>query len=261
MPDFTPNYDLKKPLETEFYDIQDQNENMDKIDAALHAQEEALSNTTVDTTFTEAGARQNIVSGETLPTLFGKIKKWFSDLKAVAFSGSYADLSNKPTIPSPSADTPNMDGTAATGSSTSYARGDHVHPTDTSRAASSHNHAASALTSGTVAAARLPAASTTQAGIVQLNNTLTSTSTTQALTAAQGKSLKDSLRTLTSRENLSRITYWPYTGDGNYVFPDNAQLGDFFVWERDNNMGTRRARLYIYCLVGSEQTWVEFLLS
>lgn len=37
----------------------------------------------------------------------------------------------------------------------------------------------------------LPAASTSQAGIVQLNNTLTSTSATQALTAAQGKALKD----------------------------------------------------------------------
>lgn len=34
-------------------------------------------------------------------------------------------------------------------------------------------------------------ASTTQKGVVQLNNTLTSTSTTQALTAAQGKVLND----------------------------------------------------------------------
>lgn len=37
----------------------------------------------------------------------------------------------------------------------------------------------------------LNTASTSQAGAVQLNNTLTSTSTTQALTAAQGKSLYD----------------------------------------------------------------------
>lgn len=37
----------------------------------------------------------------------------------------------------------------------------------------------------------IPAASTSQAGIVQLNNTLTSTSTTEALTAAQGKALND----------------------------------------------------------------------
>lgn len=37
----------------------------------------------------------------------------------------------------------------------------------------------------------IPEASTTQAGKVMLNNTLTSTSTTEALTAAQGKALKD----------------------------------------------------------------------
>lgn len=50
-------------------------------------------------TFTEASTRANIASGETLSTLFGKIKKFFTDLSTVAFSGSYNDLSNTPTIP------------------------------------------------------------------------------------------------------------------------------------------------------------------
>lgn len=57
-------------------------------------------------------------------------------LATVATSGSYSDLSNKPTIPSavqPTTTTPKMDGTAAVGSETKYAKGDHVHPTDTSR--------------------------------------------------------------------------------------------------------------------------------
>ena len=49
--------------------------------------------------FTEASTRANIASGDTLSTMLGKIKKWFSDLKTVAFSGSYNDLSDKPTIP------------------------------------------------------------------------------------------------------------------------------------------------------------------
>lgn len=49
--------------------------------------------------FTEASSRQGIDSGESVKTLFGKIRKWLSDLKPVAFSGSYADLTNKPTIP------------------------------------------------------------------------------------------------------------------------------------------------------------------
>lgn len=50
-------------------------------------------------TFTQATERVNFVSGETITTLFGKIMKWFADLTTVAFSGSYNDLSDKPTIP------------------------------------------------------------------------------------------------------------------------------------------------------------------
>lgn len=50
-------------------------------------------------TFLEAETRENIVSGEKLSTIFGKIKKWFSDFKTVAFTGSYNDLTNKPVIP------------------------------------------------------------------------------------------------------------------------------------------------------------------
>ena len=50
-------------------------------------------------TFTQASTRVNIASGEKISTIFGKIMKWFADLKTVAFSGSYDDLSNKPTIP------------------------------------------------------------------------------------------------------------------------------------------------------------------
>lgn len=50
--------------------------------------------------FAEASARENIVPGETHKIIWGKIRKWFSDMKAVCFSGSYTDLSNKPTIPS-----------------------------------------------------------------------------------------------------------------------------------------------------------------
>ena len=51
-------------------------------------------------------------------------------------------------------------------------------------------------TGGSIPASQLPAATTSTQGIVKLNNTLTSTSTTEALTAAQGKVLKDSLDTI-----------------------------------------------------------------
>ena len=47
-------------------------------------------------TFTQASTRANIASGENLTTILGKIMKWYADLKAVAFSGSYSDLSAKP---------------------------------------------------------------------------------------------------------------------------------------------------------------------
>jgi hypothetical protein len=57
-------------------------------------------------------------------------------LSKVATSNSYSDLDNKPTIPpavQPTTTTPKMDGTANVGSESKYARGDHVHPSDTSR--------------------------------------------------------------------------------------------------------------------------------
>lgn len=46
--------------------------------------------------FTEASSRTNIATGESQSTLWGKVKKFFTDLKSVAFSGSYNDLDNKP---------------------------------------------------------------------------------------------------------------------------------------------------------------------
>lgn len=50
--------------------------------------------------FIQAASRSNIISGEKVSVLFGKIKKFFADLHTVAFSGSYSDLKDKPTIPS-----------------------------------------------------------------------------------------------------------------------------------------------------------------
>ena len=53
--------------------------------------------------FTQAGTRENIRSGEKHKTIFGKIAKYFSDLKPVAFSGSYNDLQDKPSNLAPAA--------------------------------------------------------------------------------------------------------------------------------------------------------------
>lgn len=47
----------------------------------------------------------------------------------------YARMSDLPSVPSAYTSTPAMDGTGSAGSSTAWARGDHVHPTDTGRQA------------------------------------------------------------------------------------------------------------------------------
>lgn len=46
--------------------------------------------------FSDPENRENISSGERLSVLLGKIKRFFADLKTVAFTGSYTDLSDKP---------------------------------------------------------------------------------------------------------------------------------------------------------------------
>ena len=78
------------------------------------------------------------------------------------------------------------------------------------------------LTGGLVPTTQLPAATTSVQGAVILNNTVTSTSATQALTAAQGKVLKDALDAASlgvgqSWQNLtssraSDVTYTNSTG-------------------------------------------------
>ena len=233
------------------------------------------SNVTV--AFTTASTRTNVATGEKLSVLLGKIAKFFTDLKTVAFSGSYNDLSNKPSIPSKTSDltndsgfltsytetdptvpswakastkpsytaaevgalpdstsipsktsdltndsgfitsasvpsatatTPAMDGTAAVGTETAWARGDHVHPTDTSRQAKitangmlkgDGNGGVSAAVAGTDYAA----ASHTQA-----LSTITGTDDLQAIEALAGTSglLK---KTAANTWALDTTTYQP----------------------------------------------------
>ena len=49
----------------------------------------------VDTTFTEASTRTNIASGDSLSTIWGKIKKWFSDLASMFVSKSGDTMSGQ----------------------------------------------------------------------------------------------------------------------------------------------------------------------
>lgn len=97
----------------------------------------------VTAAFTAATSRANIATGEKLSVLFGKIAKFFADLKTVAFSGSYADLSNKPTIPAAVAVKGNAESSYRTGNV-------NLTPANIGAAAASHNQAASTVTAGTL---------------------------------------------------------------------------------------------------------------
>lgn len=97
----TTLFRLRKPEGTDPVNIEDFNDNFDVIDTELGKRPlktDPASDMTV--AFTQASSRTNLTTGEKLSVSLGKIMKFFADMKAVAFSGSYADLSNKPTIPS-----------------------------------------------------------------------------------------------------------------------------------------------------------------
>lgn len=66
----------------------------------------------------------------TNPAATGQVQSDWNE--ADTTSASY--IKNKPAIPGGTSTTPKMNGTAAVGSETTWAKGDHVHPTDTSRA-------------------------------------------------------------------------------------------------------------------------------
>lgn len=64
-----------------------------------------------------------------------------------AFSGSYTDLTNKPTIPSASSSNPSADVSGgAIGLSGNYAKADHQHPLSSAYATATHNQASTTIT-------------------------------------------------------------------------------------------------------------------
>ena len=97
----TTFFRLRKPEGTDPVNVEDFNDNFDVIDTELNKRPEKTGNASdMVTTFSQASSRANLTPGEKLSVSFGKIMKFFADLKSVAFTGNYADLSGKPTIPS-----------------------------------------------------------------------------------------------------------------------------------------------------------------
>lgn len=89
-----------------------------------------------------------------------------------------------------------------------------------------HEHAASAITTGTIAAARLPSASVSAAGISKLNNTITSSSTTEAAAAAAVKQVNDKFSNMI-RVNDGKLEYfdgsqWKQAGGGGVKYLVNS---------------------------------------
>lgn len=93
----TINYKFSKPGEDDFYDINEYNSTMDLIDSELMNLEEKKlekggdSSQTI-TLFNKEILRKNLESGETLSSSHGKIQKWFSEMKDIAFSGQASDI-------------------------------------------------------------------------------------------------------------------------------------------------------------------------
>ena len=85
--------DIKKVSLGELTEYTD--DKFSKLDDAKLDKTGDASNVTSD--IQSATIRTNLTTGEKLAVSLGKIKKFFSDLKTVAFTGSYADLTEKPT--------------------------------------------------------------------------------------------------------------------------------------------------------------------
>ena len=97
----TPNFRLRKPDATVRVDVKDLKDNMVVLDTEVAKKMDKTGDASnAVAKFSQAGSRTNLLSGEKISLSLGKIMKWFADLKDVAFSGSYSDLSGKPSIPS-----------------------------------------------------------------------------------------------------------------------------------------------------------------
>ncbi|WP_124065985.1 hypothetical protein [Clostridium sp. E02] len=93
----TTKYKLPKPGEEDFYDINQFNKAMDLVDGALSDLDEKKLDQNGDasnavTEFKQEILRENLESGEKIAKTHGKIKKWFSEMKEVAFSGRASDI-------------------------------------------------------------------------------------------------------------------------------------------------------------------------
>ena len=95
MADFTKNYNFKKPLKNEYFNIDDQNGNWDKVDEELGKKPNSTDGDTADmkvSAITPSSASfPEPAAGDKQKTLWGKVKKWQQD--CLAKFGNYVLMS------------------------------------------------------------------------------------------------------------------------------------------------------------------------
>lgn len=139
--------------------------------------------------------RTAIIDGDNMGTILSKIKKWMSDLKSVAFSGSYRDLSDKPAIPSVPESIKNPHMLKVNGQTYDGSQEVDVGVTE--------------IAYGGTGAASTAAARTNlglgTAAVQGISNNLTTTAEGYALDARQGKVLQDEVNQINS--NLGNVQF------------------------------------------------------
>jgi len=140
----------------------------------------------------ESGAQVNKVT-----SVNGQI----GDVTIQGFSGSYNDLINKPTTFNPSTHSHPI--SQVTGLQTELDR-KYVKPSTGVPLTDLNSSVQTSLNKAETALQSVPDASTTTKGIVQLEDSLTSTSTTSALSANQGKVISDKIDILTGDVNTHK---------------------------------------------------------
>lgn len=185
---YTGNFNLKKPESTDSYNIDDFNENADKID-------EQLSNLS-NPVFDEINSISEPVSGDGYRTTFGKIKK--------AISSLISHLSDKN---NPHAVTAEQAGAAK----------------------SSHTHAASDISSGTLGTARIPTIPITKGGTgaTTADNALTNLGAQKSLGFTP-------VRQGGGTDQLDNVIYIGWSGKVLKIQVDSTDMGEIVTTGSSN---------------------------
>lgn len=200
----------------------------DKISNKLNEDGNA-SNTTV--AFEKATTRTNLTTGEKISISFGKIAKWFSDLKTVAFSGSYKDLSDTPTLGTAASKNVASSGNAST---TQVVMGNDTRLTDSRKASDVYEWAK---------AKNKPTYTKSEVGLGNVGNfKAVSTIASQGLTATEKANARANIGAGTGNSNFSGAyadltgkPTIPSVGNGTVTITQNGTSKGTFTMNQNGN--------------------------